>query len=345
VRIGGDGVGRSSTIQLARPQGVREVVVPRYMRPHLPSPVAVLASLTVVLAGALAPNAEAAVLPFAPTSVWNAPLSNTAPLASNSSALVTELQRQVTTYGTWINTWQYSAPVYTVPSTQPRVHVTLDTNAPTLQAAFNSVPVPPTAVPALGSDRHLVVWQPSTDSMWEFWKMQLLSDGWHARWGGAMASVSSNPGYFPAPYGATGTSLPLLGGLMRISELQAGQLNHALALAIPQTKASTFVFPAQRSDGNYSGSNAIPEGTRFRISPAVDVTKLGLPPVGLMIAQAAQRYGIVVRDQAGAVVFYGEDPTQYGSPNPYGALFGGQYPNNILAKFPWGSLQVVAPGP
>jgi hypothetical protein len=142
--------------------------------------------------------------------------------------------------------------------------VTLDTYAPTLQAGFASLPLPPNAVPAPGSDQHLVVWQPSTDSMWEFWKLHLATNGWHARWGA-------------------------------------------------------------------------------RIFPAVDVTKLGLSRVGLIMARAAQRYGIVVRDQAGSVTFYGEDPAQYGSPNPYGALFGGQYPNQVLAKFPSSSLQVVQP--
>jgi hypothetical protein len=304
-----------------------------------------LAALTIVLfAGVLAPRADAAAPPFAPTSVWNAPLVSTAPLTVNSSALVTELQRQVTTSGTWINTYSYSTPVYTVAATQPLVHVTLDNNAPTLQAGFASVPLPTGAVPAPGSDQHLVVWQPSTDMMWEFWKLHTAIDGWHARWGGVMSGVSTNPGYFPAPFGATGTSLPLLGGLMRISELQAGEIDHALALAIPQSQASTFTFPAGRSDGNYSGANAIPEGTRFRIDPTLDLTKLGLPRVGLIMAQAAQRYGMIVRDQAGAVAFYGEDPGQYGSPNPYGALFAGKYPNQILAKFPWSSVQVVSPG-
>lgn len=316
-------------------------------RPMGPRLVAVLATVAIAMTAFIAPQFAAAdAPPFASTSVWNTPTAATAPLSPDSAALVTELQRQVTTYGSWINTNQYSTPVYTVPVTQPLVYVTLTVFSPTLQTGFAAVPLPANAVPARGGDAHLVVWQPSTDSMWEFWQMSNKTTGWQARWGGAMTGVSTNPGYFPAPYGATGTSLPLLGGLMRISELQAGQINHALALAIPQAMAGSFVFPAQRADGNYNGPNAIPEGTEFRISPSVDVTKLGLSHVGLIMAQAAQRYGMIVRDQAGAVTFYGEDPTPYGSPNPYTTLFAGKCPdgNNILAKFPWSSLQAVAPG-
>jgi hypothetical protein len=314
------------------------------MRRNFTASLAAIATMSLALAAVIAPSSAAAdAPPFAATSVWNAPLAPSAPIGANSAALVTELQRQVTTYGTWINTNQYSTPVYIVPADQPLVYVTLSVFSPTLQTAFASVPLPANAVPARGSDQHLVVWQPSTDSMWEFWKLADTATGWTARWGGAMTSVSTNPGYFPATQGATSTSLPLLGGLMRISELQSGQINHALALAIPETMAGSFVSPAQRTDGNYSGPSAIPEGTRFRIDHSVDLTKLGLPSAALAMAQAVQKYGMIVRDQAGAVDFYGEDPTPTGS-NPYPALFHNQYPDTVLAKFPWGSLQVVTPG-
>jgi len=293
-------------------------------------------------AAVLVAAASAAALPFAPTSVWNAPLSTPAALSPNSASLASELQRQVTTYGTWINTWQYSTPVYTVAATQPTVRVQLDTSYSVLQNDFAAVPLPPDARPAPGSDAHLTVYQPSSDTLWEFWKLAKQTDGWHARWGGKMTGVSTNPGYFNAPLGATATSLPLLGGLMRISELQAGHIDHALALAIPVVKATDFVWPAQRTDGGSTLANAIPAGTRFRLDPNLDVASLGLPPVAYQMALAAQRYGIVVRDGAGAVTFYGEDPGPTGT-NPYPALFQGKYPNQVLAKFPWSRLQVVAP--
>lgn len=292
-------------------------------------------------AAALVAAVPAAALPFAPSSVWNAPLSASAALSASSAPLVSELQRQVTTYGAWINTWQYSTPVYTVAATQPAVRVQLDTSYAALQNDFAAVPLPPDARPALGTDAHLTVYQPSSDTLWEFWKLAKLTDGWHARWGGKMTGVSANPGYFNAPLGATATSLPLLGGLMRISELQSGHIDHALSLAIPVVKAKEFVWPAQRTDGSSTLADAIPAGTRFRLDPNLDVATLGLPPVAYQMALAAQRYGIIVRDGAGAVTFYGEDayPT---ATNPYPTLFQGKYPNQVLAKFPWSRLQVVA---
>jgi hypothetical protein len=127
---------------------------------------------------------------------------------------------------------------------------------------------------------------------------------------------------------------------MTIKELQAGQIDHALAFGIPNT-ATNFRWPAQRGDGHTTGSAAVPQGTHFRIDPSVDLTKLGLTPLGLVIARAAQKYGFVVRDTSGCVTVYAEDPGTTGS-DPYGQLFGGRWPFEVLAGFPWDRLQVVA---
>jgi hypothetical protein len=281
--------------------------------------------------------------PFAPTSFWNAPLAADAPLAAQSATWVAELRRQLSTTNPWINTTTYSTPVYTVPAGQPTVRVNLDTTEAGLQQAFEQVPIPAGAQPAAGSDAHMVVWQPATDTMWEFWLASLKADGWHARWGGRMTGVSTNPGYFTAPnpgWGATATSLPLLGGLMRISELESGRIDHALAFAIPHTKLWTsWSWPAQRSDGDTDSPDAIPEGARFRLPADLDIDALNLPPVTAAIAKAVQRYGMVLRDKSGSVSFYAEDPTPTGA-NPYPGLFK-TWTNLLFAKFPWDRLQAL----
>jgi hypothetical protein len=62
-----------------------------------------------------------------------------------------------------------------------------------------------------------------------------------------------------------------------------------------------------------------------------------------MLAEAAQRYGIVVRDQAANVALYGQDPTPTGT-NPYagaGGYFEGKSPSKLLESFPWSHLQLL----
>lgn len=165
-------------------------------------------------------------------------------------------------------------PVYTVPNGQPTVPVALPAGKdPALAQAFRTVPLPGTAQPAAGGDAEAVVWQPSTDTMWEFWELSKTSSGWQASWGGVMHNVSTNPGYYTSPsdWGASATSLPVLGGLIRPSELAAGHIDHAIAMAIPDTRAGAFAWPAQRTDGNTNSSTAIPEGQRFRLDPSLNL--------------------------------------------------------------------------
>jgi hypothetical protein len=133
-------------------------------------------------------------------------------------------------------------------------------------------------------------------------------------------------------------------GLIRIDELRAGRITHALDLAIPAARAHAFSWPAQRTDGVDGSPNAIPEGARFRLDPDLDLSKLDLPPATRAIAAAAQRYGLIVTDQtAWAVGLFAEDPTPTGG-DPYGGpngLFDGRSPKELLARFPWRHLEVV----
>jgi len=290
--------------------------------------------------------------PFSCASVWNAPLAANAPLSPHSASYTRDLLSQVKEYGGWINTYSFSVPVYTVSRHQATVPVTLDTSGAgspdeLAQAFQQGVPIPPGAKAAAGQDQHMVVWQPSTDTMWEFWHAVRVNGAWHARWGGKMTDVSANPGYFthPPDWGATATSLPLLGGLIGISELRSGHIDHALAMAIPHAAAGVVAFPAQRSDGNEHDPREIPEGTRFRLNPKIDLASLHLAPIVRILAEAAQRYGMIVRDQSGAVNFYAQDPTPTGSNPYYGAhgFFDGLSPASIMRAFPWQDLQVVRP--
>ena len=136
------------------------------------------------------PPSEPARL-FAPDSVWNAPLADSAALDPDGEVLVGTLRDTVTEnlaagWGPWIERGG-TTPLYVVGAGQPTVRVQLDPGSWKLglQQTFEAVPIPPDAVPALGPDAHMTVWQPSTDRLWEFFHARELSDGWHARlrWG------------------------------------------------------------------------------------------------------------------------------------------------------------------
>lgn len=276
---------------------------------------------------------------FAPSSFWNTPLAPDAPVHPKSAAMVTDLVRQSKLAAPCLNTTQYTTAIYTVDANAPTVTVTLDGAYKAMQDQWLAVPMPNSPTISNGTDQNLVVWQPDTNTMWEFWHLRKLTDGWHARWGGRMQNVTTNPGWFPAPFGASATGLPLAGGLILIEEAQAGSINHALSVAIPQATKGTHVWPAQRHDGAYN--TPIPEGTRFRLDPALNIEALNLYPLTKMMAYAAQRYGIVVRDQAGAIAFVGEQPKDP-AVNPWPRIFAGVPGWKTIPQFPFAKLQALA---
>jgi hypothetical protein len=297
---------------------------------------------------------------FAADSVWNARLRDDAALDPSSAQLVAKLRRTVQRSvaegtGPWIQTSDTSTPLYVVPPDQPTVRVSLHTGwwGASLRRAFAAVPIPARARPASGPDAHMTIWQPSRDRLWELFKARKADGRWHANFGGAIARVSRFPGYYTErawrglskPYwGATATSLPVIAGTMRIDELEAGVIPHALAMNVPYARSNVHSWPAQRSDGTSTDPMAIPEGARFRLDPRLDIDALHLPRLTRMMAVAAQRYGIIVRDQTThAIAFFGEDPTPTGD-NPYAGargFFSGRPPNELLREFPWAHLQLL----
>jgi hypothetical protein len=297
---------------------------------------------------------------FSPTSVWNRPLAANAPVDPSSATLVralaAEAAREATVgNGPWISTSSYSTPIYVVDAQQPPILVALDNPTASwrvgLQAAFEAVPIPADARPAVGTDSQLTIYQPSSDRLWEFWRARKLADGWHAAWGGAIDHVSQSPGYYTtaswpgsAPnWGASASSLPLVAGTMTIGDLQSGSIDHALAMEVPFPRAGVYALPAQRTDG-LGAPTTLPEGAHLRLDPNLDVRALHLPHLTEMMALAAQRYGMIVRDQSHHVIgFYGEDPSPVGSDPYHGAsgFYGGKWPAELLKRFPWSSLRVL----
>ncbi len=301
---------------------------------------------------------------FSPSSFWNEQLPADAPLDPSSTAVVGAFAKEIIKdeeakeHLPNINTTSWSVPVYTVPAGQPTVKVT-QVNAwgepesadATLQAAWDAVPLPANAKPAAGTDKHLVVWQPSSDRLWEFWHLEGAASGWQAQAGGAIENVSSNSGsYGPEAWpgattgwGGSATSLSIAGGLITLEDLKTGQINHALAMAIPNPRGEVYAAPAHRTDGWSTELTSLPEGAHLRLEPGLDLAALHLPKMTLMLAEAAQRYGIFIRDSSVNVALYGQDPTPTGT-NPYAGAHGyyeGKSAQQILEAFPWNHLQLL----
>ena len=281
---------------------------------------------------------------FARTGPWNTPLPADVPLAPNSGALVSYVaQDEADTNGAWgLNTDTYSTPIFYVGKDAPRQNWTysdcqnLPQLAPVIAPSLRDVPTPASLIVSQGTDESTTIYQPSTDTYWDFWRAQKDASGhWSACWGGEIRHYSRNPGIFRNPLGASASGLPLGAFTIRISELQRGYIDHAINLIIPGPRADCFSWPATRDDGNATGSNIPCEGQRFRLNPSFDVNTL-YSPAARTIARAMQQYGLILTDMGGAVVTMAEDPRPYeaahGGVNPYPALMD---PDNLLPDGEW----------
>ncbi|RLV49922.1 hypothetical protein D9V37_08570 [Nocardioides mangrovicus] len=316
---------------------------------------------TVSSAAVLATGAAKPVTGFlGSANAYRLDVSN-APLNSDSAGMVANLTSQVTSYYGGVaafNVWNYNTTFYQAAASTPLQRVIWDncqnkSYTPSLLytvsagAAFVDVPIPADAVAASGTDAELAIWSPSRDKLWEFWKAKKSSDGWHACWGGRIDSWSTSPGYFTNGAGATATGLPVASGAIGITEAQAGSINHALNLVvINAANYATYSYPAQRSDGNQAvgTAHAIPEGTRFRLDPTLDVDSLKLTPIAKAVAKAAQKYGFIVSDKGGSVGVQAESGTGVATvtgTNPWNALMAGVPAYNIMKNFPWSRLQAL----
>jgi hypothetical protein len=290
------------------------------------------------------------------------PLPDDAPLASDSATMVTEFVRQVGLSAPWVNYNQYTPRVWTATNDDP-VAVITQTHTPQdsrMQQHWVGVHMPTDAVPAAGTDSEMYVINTDTGEFWEFWAMSWNvrdhsgGDGLgEANWGGYWPEGRTFEGHFSGSYSAWGTtacSIGLMAGLMGIDEMIAGAIHHQLAVAIPQPHSSSpapyYHWPAQRSDG--FSATGIREGSVFRLPPGYCATHTFPYRATRILAEAAERYGIHIRDVSGNVTFYAEQPT----PGRQALLPGGVEPwnNNAGLKlldggpggtagaFPWSAL-------
>lgn len=163
-----------------------------------------------------------------------------------------------------------------------------------------------------------------------------------------MRHVSRSRGYYTrqawrgakTAWGATASSLPVIGGTITVNDVLRGSIRHAIAVALPAPRARTFAWPAQRTDGT-GGPTALPEGARLQLDPQLNLESLHLPPLVRMIAEAAQRYGMVVRDQTHkGISLFGEDARGARAAVLHHA-FASQTPLELLSLFPWDRLRLL----
>ncbi|AOS43226.1 hypothetical protein Verru16b_00269 [Lacunisphaera limnophila] len=260
--------------------------------------------------------------PFSADSPWNTPLPADAAVDRDSPALIADLADR----GPWlINIKDWSIPVYFVDAATTPRHDVGDLRPGIYGKGFafpRQIPIPDGAIasPPVGdhSDNHLSVIDRTLGLEWGMWAARQDATG---RWFTGLGAVTDLTGTGVAPpwydnpreldsHRARAGGFPLIAGLIRVDEIKAGRIAHALAFAYDHCRTGLFVPPASTSQVTQLeavDSRGIPMGGRLQLDPAWDVEGSGLSPAGKIIARALQEYGAYCSDYAGANVLYAEN--------------------------------------
>ena len=153
--------------------------------------------------------------------------------------------------------------------------------------------------PSPDTDGHLAIFQP------DGWVLESLSA---IRLANGDVVAGCNASYTDAKKGdGTGwwngrraSSFPDYAGIIRKGEIASGRIPHAMVADLPaKLLTREAVWPATTFDRNSGYGGKLPMGSLLAIPPDVDVTKLQLSPPALVVAHAAQDYGIYVGDRGG----------------------------------------------
>jgi len=221
----------------------------------------------------------------------------------------------------------YGIPYVVVPASQPKVPITFTAYGD--QSDPGPYPVPRNAPVESGSDRHVLV-ASSDCHLYEMYNASPNArGGWNAD-AGAVFNLRSDALRPDTWTSADAAGLPILAGLVRMDEIQAGHIDHALRFTVSKTQKG-FIHPATHQAGSTTNPNVPPMGARFRLKASFDTSRFH--GAALVILQCLKRYGMFVADNGSNWYISGATDTRWNDNDL-----------NQLKSVPGSSFEVVATG-
>jgi hypothetical protein len=190
----------------------------------------------------------------------------------------------------------YGIPFVSVPFSQPLVPVSFDVAGESDPGPY---PTPPDA-PVEDGDRHVLTLRQGDCKLFELYSAERSGAGWHA-YSGAVFDLRSNALRPDGWTSADAAGLPILPGLARRDEANAGTIRHALRITVPVTQ-NAYIHPATHAASSNTDPNQPPMGLRVRLKASYDIS--GFRGQAHAIAQALKTYGALVADNAGSSRVY-----------------------------------------
>jgi hypothetical protein len=153
-------------------------------------------------------------------------------------------------------------------------------------------PIPASARIEGGSDHHVIVVQRSGCKLYELFGARRSGGRWLAS-NGAIFDLKSNRRRPAGWTSADAAGLPILPGLARADEANAGAIRHALRFTVPRTQRA-YIPPARHQAGSDTDPNLPPMGLRLRLKASYSLS--GYHGQSRVILLALRHYGMLVAD-------------------------------------------------
>ena len=226
------------------------------------------------------------VLPL--SNVWNARVDERA-VAADSATMIAAIGLDRGLHMDFGSYGGYGIPYQIVGASTPRSPVTFEYADESDDVGY---PIPANPKIEGGSDRHILLVDKDACRLYELFAAELIDGAWHAG-SGATWDLRSNA-LRPAGWtSADAAGLPVLPGLVRYEEVAAGRILHALRFTTNRTRRA-YIYPARHYASSSTSTSLPPMGLRVRLKASYDIS--GFSPQARTIAQALQRYGMILAD-------------------------------------------------
>lgn len=260
---------------------------------------------------------------------WNTDISGY-PVHANSAAYIASIGATKGLHPDFGADPTYGIPFDIVGAGQAKVPITFDAYGD--ESDPGPYPIPAEAKVEAGSDGHVLVVDSSTCKLYELFvaRKDAVGSGWTAA-SGAVFDLNSNalrPDYWTS---ADAAGLPILPGLVRFDEVQAGAIRHAIRFTASPTQRA-FIHPATHYASSSTDADLPPMGLRVRLKASHDIS--GFTGHARIILEAMKKYGLILADNGGDWYFQGEMGAAWNDDNL-----------NTLKNVPGSAFEAVDTGP
>jgi len=184
-------------------------------------------------------------------------------------------------------------PINVVNGTQAKQYLTSTTHPEFSDAIGYPIPDHP-KIEDSGGDHHLLIYDQDSNTEYELYQPVQAGNGTWSAFAAMKFDLSDYALRTDGHPSTDAAGLAVLPGIIRYEELEEGEINHAMRVAM-YTSGAKHVWPA-RADGEENDTSYPPMGQRFRLKASFDTS--GYSPKAKVILEAWKKYGFMLADNS-----------------------------------------------